>query len=650
MANDFVRFARSVEYSTGKKRGRRPVFNANRFYPHALERELASLAKSELERFLSECTEAALIGIPVRDDMEELSKVPETLPESFVAGVGGVAEKMRRKASTDFAEWSEMVVGKPYYPPEAEREIFSTWTANFQTLCRSAEADAKKDISMLVTSAKNEGWNLGRLEKAIKAKLPKKYRSRAELIARTETGKLNSAAKLSQFREVGISYYKWLTTIDGRERDSHRSMNGLICSVSDPDVYYTENPEDPLHPVEHPRTADMFRGNPGEDFQCRCSMVAWDPEIDGSYEIKESPEKPDGEKEPGTPPESAESARLGAELEKARREREEAETSLKNAENAKKETERKLKILQTANRRHIERSTGYREELMEKLRARRKNWEVKCSLPSESWNIVKSVGKTYETAVKDMLSNRPSEYLTACRLLKNSVNINVKPKTAYFTSYNNKISLYMGCASSNPLGPGKTILHEHGHALDYAIGVACGYGKEISEALEFGKGVAKELQRKLFKEADQFIKKNDSIFPFYYDTSDKRRDYFRAKFIKGCKLPNGEFLSETVTMPFATLETATKKIRHSQESAAISDIINGVSRGKMSLGYGHSNSYWNFNSIGWESFTHFGTLSESDSGLAFLKKYLAEQLDQWKQMIKLGADKAPSLENAIKSR
>lgn len=370
MANDFVRFARSVEYSTGKKRGRRPVFNANRFYPHALERELASIAKSELERFLSECTEAALAGIPVRDDMEELSKVPETLPESFAAEVGGVAEKMRRKASTDFAEWSEMVVGKPYYPPEAEREIFDTWTANFQTLCKSAEADAKKDISLLVSSAKNEGWNRGRLEKSIRERLPSKYRARAENIARTELGKLNSAAKLSQFREVGISYYKWLTTIDGRERDSHRSMNGLICSVSNPGVYYTENPDDPLHPVEHARTAGMFHGNPGEDFQCRCSMVAWDPEIDGMYEVRESPEGPDGKEEPGTSPESAESARLGAELEKARREREETETALKNAENAKREAERRAEILRKANERHAGRKVSVIEKIREKWRKR----------------------------------------------------------------------------------------------------------------------------------------------------------------------------------------------------------------------------------------------------------------------------------------
>lgn len=405
MANDFVRFARSVEYSTGKKRGRRPVFNANRFYPHALERELASLAKSELGRFLSECTEAALVGIPVRDDMEELSKVPETLPESFVAGVEGVAERMRRKVSTDFAEWSEMVVGKPYYPPEAEREIFSTWTANFQTLCKSAEADAKKDISLLVSSAKNEGWNRGRLEKAVRERLPSKYRARAENIARTELGKLNSAAKLSQFREVGISYYRWLTTIDGRERDSHRLMNGLICSVSNPGVYYTENPDDPLHPVEHPRTAGMFRGNPGEDFQCRCSMVAWDPEIDGMYEVRESPEGPDGEKEAGTSPESAENARLGAELEKARREREEAETALKSAENAKREAERRARTVEGRYRETVSKmqvsereakkfrkAAERKEKALEALdrensmmAARLSEMEAKARFPEETW-------------------------------------------------------------------------------------------------------------------------------------------------------------------------------------------------------------------------------------------------------------------------
>lgn len=32
----------------------------------------------------------------------------------------------------------------------------------------------------------------------------------------------------------------------------------------------------------------MYHGMPGTDFQCRCSMVMWDPEIDGKYEVKEA--------------------------------------------------------------------------------------------------------------------------------------------------------------------------------------------------------------------------------------------------------------------------------------------------------------------------------------------------------------------------
>ena len=40
-------------------------------------------------------------------------------------------------------------------------------------------------------------------------------------------------------------------------------------------------------PIEtfFPRTGEMYHGHPGTDFQCRCSMVMWDPFIDGKYEV-----------------------------------------------------------------------------------------------------------------------------------------------------------------------------------------------------------------------------------------------------------------------------------------------------------------------------------------------------------------------------
>lgn len=356
--NDFVQFVRRVEEATRKRRGRRPVFNANGFYPHAVERSLAVRTKAELEAFIGKCTEAALVGTDFKDDAGELSEVPESVSPELAAAVSAASDAIRRKASLDFAEWSEMIVGKPYYPPEAEAGIFTAWEANFKTLCKSAEADAKKDVSRLLVQSKNEGWNKARLEREIKGRLPSKYKARAENIARTETGKLNSAAKLSQFREVGFKYYKWLTTIDGRERASHKAMNGLICSVSDPGVYFTENPDDPMHPVSHPRTAAMFRGNPGEDFQCRCSMVAWDPEIDGKYEIKESP----AEEKPKEAEEKAEKeAQERAEAEKREKARAEQEKAAEALRNAKEEARRAEAERKAAERARVEAEKARKE-------------------------------------------------------------------------------------------------------------------------------------------------------------------------------------------------------------------------------------------------------------------------------------------------
>lgn len=73
--------------------------------------------------------------------------------------------------------------------------------------------------------------------------------SRAALIARDQTAKLNgNLAELRQ-TEVGVSRYTWSTSLDERVRDSHAAKEGNAYSWDDP-------PSD--------------TGHPGEDFQCRC--------------------------------------------------------------------------------------------------------------------------------------------------------------------------------------------------------------------------------------------------------------------------------------------------------------------------------------------------------------------------------------------
>ena len=360
--NDLVRFAQGVQTATGKKRGRRPVFNSRMFYPYKEELRLQVALKAEISRYIAEAYAVAVNGEAFSDDLETLANFGGDLPEDFRSEVSAIGRAIGRKVSESVARSSEMIVGKPYYPPNAKEEIYRTWEANFQTLCKSAESDAKKEISRIVSTAKNEGWNGRQLEKAIKGELEPKFRHRAELIARTESAKLNGSVTRATYREMGCRYYVWMATMDERTRQDHQAMNGVICSVDDPTVYYTENPDDPLHPVEHQRTSEMCHLHPGDDFQCRCTSVAWDPEIDGQYEVKERPEEEPSEEPEENEPTPLEQAR--EETSKAEARAEKAEQQVKETKTELNEEQRRREILQLSNERHSRRTQEYIQEIL----------------------------------------------------------------------------------------------------------------------------------------------------------------------------------------------------------------------------------------------------------------------------------------------
>ena len=358
--NDLVRFAMSVEYATGKKRGRRPVFSSNKFYPYKEELQLQQATGKELERFIEEAYGVAISGeaFAFSDDLNALSNLSEDLPDSFKSEVSAIGRAIGQNVSNVIANSSEMIVGKPYYPPAAKDEIFKTWEANFQMLCKSAESDIKKDISRIVAQAKNEGWNGKQVEKAVKKELPEKYKNRAELISRTEAAKLNTQATISTYKQIGCQYYKWMSTLDERVRLTHENMNDKICSIENPDVYYEETP-DGL--VEHERGDDMVHLHPGEDFQCRCTMVMWDPAIDGKYDVKEKPEEEKTEE----PEQRTENDPASRELEKANERLAEQEKELERAKNEAKTAENELANEKSA-RKAAEKAQKEAENLVKK--------------------------------------------------------------------------------------------------------------------------------------------------------------------------------------------------------------------------------------------------------------------------------------------
>ena len=83
-------------------------------------------------------------------------------------------------------------------------------------------------------------------------KLGKDAESRAMLIARDQSSKLNAALTRARHEEVGIKKYMWSTSGDERVRESHAEKDGQIFE-------YTNPPAD--------------TGHPGHDVNCRCVQI-----------------------------------------------------------------------------------------------------------------------------------------------------------------------------------------------------------------------------------------------------------------------------------------------------------------------------------------------------------------------------------------
>lgn len=82
--------------------------------------------------------------------------------------------------------------------------------------------------------------------------------SRAALIARDQTLKLNGAMTRIRQTNAGVTSYVWSTSNDERVRDTHKELDGQQFDWSSP-------PEP---------------GHPGEDYQCRCVAIPVIDELD----------------------------------------------------------------------------------------------------------------------------------------------------------------------------------------------------------------------------------------------------------------------------------------------------------------------------------------------------------------------------------
>lgn len=195
------------------------------------------------ELFGADVVSSALQRVFWRLDTQNTNTVRASL------GVGATRKHLRRSAFIGEAILARM-------PNEHE---LAGYVADNVALIRSIPGKCLDQVGDLVASARLSDIREEDLRKAILERWSVS-KSRAELIARDQIGKINARMTESKHAQVGIRRYTWSTSRDERVRDGHEDLEGTVHEYSNPPV------------VDE---ATGRRANPGEDYQCRCVAIPY---------------------------------------------------------------------------------------------------------------------------------------------------------------------------------------------------------------------------------------------------------------------------------------------------------------------------------------------------------------------------------------
>ena len=137
-------------------------------------------------------------------------------------------------------------------------------------LITSIKNDFINDIGSNVFTNYKKGFRHGELINEIRERGNVSY-SRAKLIARDQTAKINADFEEERNKKLGFDIYKWKGAGDARERDSHKALNNMLCKYSDPTVYS----DDEGKTWKKRSSIKAFIGKCGEDYQCRCLAIPY---------------------------------------------------------------------------------------------------------------------------------------------------------------------------------------------------------------------------------------------------------------------------------------------------------------------------------------------------------------------------------------
>ena len=198
-----------------------------------------------------------------REDQDTLA--PTQLSSEIAAHVDGLVKVLAPKVVTPFTHLAAALDTNNRKAMKSlgldvrgqmsgQIEHFQEWS---QSLIKKAARDYSNQIADVLNDPDTWGLRIEEIE-ALLVERGNVSESRAALIARDQTSKLNSKINESRQRNAGVNAYEWSTSNDERVRDTHAANEGKTFTWGNP-------------PVE--------TGDPGDDVNCRCVAVPIIPEL-----------------------------------------------------------------------------------------------------------------------------------------------------------------------------------------------------------------------------------------------------------------------------------------------------------------------------------------------------------------------------------
>lgn len=241
---------------------------------------LGEFIKTMVNEIISSMRKAKLTDAVAIGDDDYINELINTL--SVLAGKS--IEEQARRLSTSFTakvHFQNKDQFKRYFnnafgvdmskiiDNESLSDTFKRSVENNIKLITSIKTDFINDIGANVFENFKKGGRHSDLIKSIYERGNVTY-SRAKMIARDQSAKLNADFNEERSVKLGFDEYKWKGAGDIRERDSHSALNNMLCKYSDPTVYS----DDDGKTWKERSSIGAFIGKPGEDYQCRCLPIA----------------------------------------------------------------------------------------------------------------------------------------------------------------------------------------------------------------------------------------------------------------------------------------------------------------------------------------------------------------------------------------